>query len=131
MVDCIWRNCGNLRYHDGSCCSGCQGGGASKTVRSQAEPGNENNRTRAIENMAYVVASNQGSSLRSYPPFSWPGGSMIVDYDGRVLARAEPGPGERIVVGATRSCSCGNGKTRSSDRSQRRRNALRAMAGLP
>ncbi len=57
------------------------------------------NRTRAIENMACVVASNQGSSLRSYPPFSWPGGSMIVDYDGRVLARAESGPGERIVVG--------------------------------
>jgi hypothetical protein len=24
---------------------------------------------------------------------------MIVDYDGRILAQAEPGPGERIVVG--------------------------------
>jgi len=57
------------------------------------------NRTRAIENMACVVACNQGSSLRSYPPFSWPGGSMIVDFDGRVLSRAEAGPGERIVVG--------------------------------
>jgi formamidase len=45
------------------------------------------------------VACNQGSSLKNYPPFSWPGGSMIVDYDGRVVAQAETGPGERIVVG--------------------------------
>jgi len=57
------------------------------------------NRVRAIENMAYVVACNQASSMKNYPPFSWPGGSMIVDYDGRILAQAEPGPGERIVVG--------------------------------
>src|SRR5262249_37711520 len=33
-----------------------------------------------------------------YPPFSWPGGSMVVDYDGRILAQADPGPGEKIVV---------------------------------
>lgn len=57
------------------------------------------NRVRALENMAYVVASNQAASLSNYPPFSWPGGSMIVDYDGRVLTQAEPGSGERIVVG--------------------------------
>jgi predicted amidohydrolase len=57
------------------------------------------NRVRAIENMAYVVASNQAASLSNYPPFSWPGGSMIVDYDGRILAQADPGPGEKIVVG--------------------------------
>ncbi len=57
------------------------------------------NRTRAVENMAFVVAANQGASLKHYPPFSWPGGSMIVDFDGRVLAQAEPGGGERIVVG--------------------------------
>ena len=56
------------------------------------------NRCRALENMAYVVAANQGASLAGYPPFSWPGGSMIVDFDGRILAQAEPGPGERIVV---------------------------------
>ena len=56
------------------------------------------NRCRALENMAYVVAANQGASLRHYPPFSWPGGSMVVDYDGRILAQADPGPGERIVV---------------------------------
>jgi hypothetical protein len=56
------------------------------------------NRTRAIENMAYVVAANQGASLRHYPPYSWPGGSQVVDFDGRLLANASPGPGERIVV---------------------------------
>ena len=56
------------------------------------------NRCRALENIAYVVASNQGASLAHYAPFSWPGGSMIVDYDGRLLAQADPGPGEKIVV---------------------------------
>jgi formamidase len=56
------------------------------------------NRCRALENTAFVVAANQGAQLRRYPPYSWPGGSMIVDYDGRILAQASPGPGERIVV---------------------------------
>ena len=57
------------------------------------------NRARAIENMSYVVASNQAASGGHYPPFSWPGGSMLVDYDGRILAQAAPGAGEQIVVG--------------------------------
>jgi predicted amidohydrolase len=56
------------------------------------------NRCRALENVAFVVAANQGASLRHYPPYSWPGGSQIVDFDGRILAEASPGPGERIVV---------------------------------
>lgn len=56
------------------------------------------NRCRALENVAYVVASNQGAKLSHFPPFSWPGGSMIVDYDGRVVAQATPGDGEKIVV---------------------------------
>ena len=56
------------------------------------------NRCRALENTAFVVAANQGASLRHYPPYSWPGGSQIVDFDGRMLADASPGPGERIVV---------------------------------
>jgi predicted amidohydrolase len=56
------------------------------------------NRCRALENLAYVVAANQGASLRHYPPYSWPGGSQVVDFDGRLLAEASPGPGERIVV---------------------------------
>lgn len=57
------------------------------------------NRARAVENTVYVVAANQGASLAHYPPFSWPGGSMLVDYDGRILAQADPGPGEKVVVG--------------------------------
>ncbi len=56
------------------------------------------NRARAVENTVYVVAANQGASLAGYPPFSWPGGSMVVDYDGRVLAAADPGEGEKVVV---------------------------------
>lgn len=65
------------------------------------------NRCRAIENVAWVVAANQAASLSHYPPFSWPGGSMVVDFDGRVVAQADPGPGEKIVyapvdVGALR-----------------------------
>ena len=56
------------------------------------------NRARAIENIAYVVAANQGASLKHYPPYSWPGGSMTVDFDGRIVAQASPGPGEKIVV---------------------------------
>ncbi len=56
------------------------------------------NRCRALENIAYVVAANQGASAEHYPPFSWPGGSMAVDWDGRILAQADPGPGEKIVV---------------------------------
>ncbi len=56
------------------------------------------NRTRALENTAYVVAANQGASMAHYPPFSWPGGSMVVNYDGLILAQADPGPGEKVVV---------------------------------
>lgn len=56
------------------------------------------NRCRALENLSYVVACNQGAQAEHYPPFSWPGGSMVVDYDGRVLAEASPGPGQKIVV---------------------------------
>lgn len=56
------------------------------------------NRARAVENFAFVVAANQGASAANYPPFSWPGGSMVVDFDGRILAQADPGGGEKIVV---------------------------------
>jgi predicted amidohydrolase len=56
------------------------------------------NRTRALENTAYVLAANQGAQMAHYPPFSWPGGSMVVDFDGRILAQADPGAGEKVVV---------------------------------
>lgn len=55
------------------------------------------NRCRALENLAYVVACNQGASGRQQPPFTYPGGSMIVDPDGRLLAQADPGAGEKLV----------------------------------
>src|SRR5919201_1036858 len=57
------------------------------------------NRCRALENLAYVIAANQGARAEHYPPFTWPGGSMVVDYDGRILSQADPGPGEKIVFG--------------------------------
>lgn len=56
------------------------------------------NRCRAIENMSIVVACNQGASASHYPPFSWPGASMAIDWDGRILAQAPAGPGEATVV---------------------------------
>lgn len=52
-------------------------------------------RMRSMENMAYTVSAQQGSSLRDSPPYSWPGHSVIVDYEGRVLAEA--GSGEQIL----------------------------------
>ncbi len=75
------------------------------------------NRVRALENTCYVVAANQGATLEHYAPFSWPGGSMIVDYDGRILAQADPGPGEKIVA-----CAIDLGTLRSER--QRRRGHL-------
>lgn len=56
------------------------------------------NRARAVENTTYVVAANQAAAAENYPPFSWPGGSMVVNYDGQILAQADPGPGEKVVV---------------------------------
>ncbi|MEM7315292.1 MAG: nitrilase-related carbon-nitrogen hydrolase [Planctomycetota bacterium] len=56
------------------------------------------NRTRAIENTCYVVAANQAATLSQFPPFGWPGGSMVVDFDGRILAQAEAGSGEKVVL---------------------------------
>jgi hypothetical protein len=53
-----------------------------------------------MENLAYVVAANQGARAEHFPPFTWPGGSMVVDYDGRILSQADPGPGEKIVFAA-------------------------------
>lgn len=55
-------------------------------------------RCRALENMCYVVASDQAASLEHYPPYSWSGGSMIVDFEGRILTKASEGHGEKIVV---------------------------------
>lgn len=53
------------------------------------------NVVRAFENIVYHICCNQGASMQSFPPCSWPGRSMIVDFEGRVLAEA--GSGERII----------------------------------
>ena len=42
------------------------------------------------------VFIQSGSMLEEDP--RWPGGSQVVDFDGRIVAEASPGPGERIVV---------------------------------
>lgn len=52
-------------------------------------------RMRSMENMAYTVSAQQGSTLASSPPYSWAGQSVIVDFEGRVLAEA--GAGEQIL----------------------------------
>jgi len=77
------------------------------------------NRARAVENTVFVVAANQGASLANYPPFSWPGDSMIVDFDGRVLAQATPGPGERVVVGPIDLAALRNARARRAGHDMR------------
>jgi len=53
---------------------------------------------RSLENVCYGVHVNQGSALRDMPPYSWPGGSCIVDYEGRVLSQVLAS-GEQLVFG--------------------------------
>ena len=56
------------------------------------------NRVRAHENMAYVLAPNTGGLITDELPQSFtPGDSMIVDYNGVIVGRA-PYPGETIVT---------------------------------
>jgi len=59
------------------------------------------NRCRALENMAYVVACNTGvtGDVFNYPGCIWPGQSQIIDWEGRMLAEAAPGDGERLTIG--------------------------------
>jgi len=55
------------------------------------------NRMRAYENLAYVLAPNTGGVITEETPTSiCPGDSMIVDFNGAIVARA-PYPGETIV----------------------------------
>lgn len=55
------------------------------------------NRMRAYENLAYVIAPTTGGVITEELPGSYfPGDSMIVDFEGVVVARA-PYPGETIV----------------------------------
>lgn len=55
------------------------------------------NRMRAYENLAYVLAPNTGGVITEETPASiCPGDSMVVDFNGVIVARA-PYPGETIV----------------------------------
>lgn len=53
---------------------------------------------RSLENVVYGVHVNQGGSLKDFPPYSWPGGTCVVDYEGRILSQVKEG-GEQIVFG--------------------------------
>ncbi|MCW3489495.1 nitrilase-related carbon-nitrogen hydrolase [Dethiobacter alkaliphilus] len=53
---------------------------------------------RSMENIVYGIHCNQGASLKDIPPFSFPGGSCIVDFEGRVLSEVCES-GEHIVYG--------------------------------
>lgn len=56
------------------------------------------NRIRAHENMAYVVAPNTGELISDELPMHFtPGDSMIVDFNGVITGRA-PYPGETLVA---------------------------------
>ncbi len=57
-------------------------------------------RARAIENMAYVISANSAQIVDTdFPAASTDGNSIILDYEGRVLAEA--GQGETMVANAT------------------------------
>jgi predicted amidohydrolase len=55
-------------------------------------------KARALENVCYGINCNIGSSLEDMPPFCWPGGSNIVDFEGRILEEVTTG-GNRILYG--------------------------------
>jgi formamidase len=60
------------------------------------------NRMRAYENLAYVIAPTTGGIITQELPASYfPGDSMIVDFEGVVVARA-PYPGETILSAVIR-----------------------------
>lgn len=59
------------------------------------------NRCRALENLAYVVASGTviTANTTTFPGIIWDSPGQIIDWEGRVIAQAKPGQGERITIG--------------------------------
>jgi len=55
-------------------------------------------RARAIENNVYVIGCSLGSTYENHPPYSWTGNSIVVDYEGRIVAQSPPGPCTQILV---------------------------------
>jgi predicted amidohydrolase len=53
---------------------------------------------RSMESVAYAIHVNVGSGIKEMPPFDLPGGSCVVDYEGRILSETRLG-GDRIVYG--------------------------------
>jgi predicted amidohydrolase len=55
-------------------------------------------RARAIENNFYVVGCSLGSRYENHPPYSWVGNSIVIDYEGRIVAQSPSGPSNQILV---------------------------------
>lgn len=53
---------------------------------------------RSLENVVYGVHVNLGSTQRESFPYSFPGGSCIVDHEGRILSQINR-DGEQVIVG--------------------------------
>jgi predicted amidohydrolase len=51
---------------------------------------------RSMENVCYSLHCNQGSNLEEMAPHNYPGNSMVVDFEGRVIAET-PNTGDEIV----------------------------------
>jgi predicted amidohydrolase len=55
-------------------------------------------RARAIENNVDVIGCSLGSTYKNHPPYSWVGNSIVVDYEGRIVAQSPVGPSTQILV---------------------------------
>jgi len=58
-------------------------------------------------------AANQGASLRHYPPYSWPGGSQVVDFDGVSSPKRLPDPASASSSRRSTSRRCGTSARRA------------------
>ena len=112
VVDTEIGRLGTMTCHDGAtpevaralAFNGCEvlcHGGAIQEVEGVSEPWDFwrfTRRTRAHDNMMYVLASNWGAVKYAYYPATFcPGHSMIIDYTGLVLREAAY-PGEQIIA---------------------------------
>ncbi|MCZ7589860.1 MAG: hypothetical protein M5U27_13590 [Gaiella sp.] len=112
VVDTEIGKLGTMTCHDGAtpevsralAFNGCEvlcHGGAIQEFEGISEPWDFwrfTRRTRAHDNMMYVLASNWGSvSYAYYPQTFCPGHSMIIDYTGMMVREARY-PGEQIVA---------------------------------
>ncbi len=53
---------------------------------------------RAIENTVYIITSRLSPSYAHHPPYSWSGGSVVIDPEGRLLARTASSHGEATAL---------------------------------